>query len=80
MLGITGMNNPDTLRRKLLRLALGVLIMPCGFFVFGFIIGYFVMTPPPPKSQFREGLDGGLLFFIVSLASGAFYIKWWKKD
>jgi hypothetical protein len=74
------MNHPHTFRQKLLRAALGVLIMEFGWFALGFFLGYFFMTPFPPKSQFREGVDGGLLFMILSLASGPLFIRWWKKD
>jgi hypothetical protein len=70
------MNYPVTFKRKLLRLALGVLLMWCVFFLIGFMIAYFVVSP----FQISDGICGGLLLIIVSLASGPFYIKWWKKS
>jgi len=70
----------DTLWRKALRVALGVLMMAFVWFAAGFVIGYFFMTPFPSESQFRQGVDAGLLCLVVSLASGPFIIKWWKRN
>ena len=60
------MTSPGTFMKKVVQVLLSALVVAAIFFLFGYILGYFFMTPIFPKSQFREGVDTGLFWLVVS--------------
>jgi hypothetical protein len=71
------MSNQDTFWRKAAKVALGILLMALVTFAIGFSLEYF-LGRTDGKYRFSEAVSAGLLFFMITLGSGLFYIKWWK--